>query len=46
MATTPVSPDLDSLWRDLGIKSDNGQVTFDESAPLATARAALVKMRS
>lgn len=43
--TTPVTPDLDALWRDLGVvpgdnPGDTG-VTFDETAPLAATRRAI-----
>jgi hypothetical protein len=41
MSGTPVAPDLDKLWKDLGIKYDRGKVTFDDSAPLAAVRKAI-----
>jgi len=41
MRATPVSPDLDQLWKDLGIKYDGERVTFDDSAPLAAVRKAI-----
>jgi hypothetical protein len=35
--------DLDALWRDLGIrKTDSGGIVFDDAAPLADARRAIV----
>lgn len=34
----PVSPDLDVLWSDLGIKTDGDGVTFNDTAPLAAIR--------
>jgi hypothetical protein len=43
MGTTPVTPDLDALWRDLGIRVDGGIVSFDDSAPLAAIRNAITK---
>jgi hypothetical protein len=39
----PVSPDLDALWRDLGLRIRDGGVEFDDSAPLAAIRAAITK---
>jgi hypothetical protein len=41
MRATPVSPDLDQLWKDLGIKYDGARATFDDSAPLAAVRKAI-----
>jgi hypothetical protein len=41
MSATPVAPDLDQLWKDLGIKYDGKRVTFDDSAPLAGVRKAI-----
>jgi hypothetical protein len=41
MRAAPVSPDLDQLWRDLGVKYDGERVTFDDSAPLAAVRKAI-----
>ena len=35
---TPVDPDLDGLWRSLGVAQAGGGVTFDEDAPLAAVR--------
>jgi predicted metalloprotease with PDZ domain len=34
----PVSVDLPALWKSLGVIYENGQVTFDEGAPLAMVR--------
>ena len=34
----PVSPDLDALWRDLGLRADGGDLRFDDTAPLAAIR--------
>ena len=39
--TQPYAPDLDALWRDLGIVVRGGRVTFDDSAPLASIRQAI-----
>ena len=35
---TPAPPDLDALWRELGVGSDG----FDEAAPLAAVRRAIL----
>jgi hypothetical protein len=34
----PVTPDLDQLWRDLGLRNAGGSLEFDDSAPLAAIR--------
>jgi hypothetical protein len=41
MRAKPYAPDLDALWRDLGISAADGRVTFDDSAPLAPIRQAI-----
>ena len=41
MRDKPYAPDLDELWRDLGVSVRDGQVTFDDSAPLAAIRRAI-----
>jgi len=41
MRAAPVTPDLDQLWKDLGVKYDGRQVRFDDSAPLAAVRRAI-----
>ena len=41
MGSKPVTPDLDALWRDLGIRVRDGGIDFDDSAPLAAIRAAI-----
>jgi len=41
MAGTPVAPDLNKLWKDLGIKYDGDKVSFDDSAPFAAVRKAI-----
>jgi hypothetical protein len=38
MGTKPVAPDLNALWKSLGVIYANGQVTFDDHAPLAAVR--------
>jgi hypothetical protein len=39
----PVTPDLDGLWRDLGLKVHDGGLDFDDSAPLASIRKAITE---
>ena len=41
MRAQPYAPDLDALWRELGIVVRGGRVTFDDSAPLAAIRQAI-----
>jgi len=41
MAEGPVPVDLDGLFRDLGVVAKGGQVTFDDTAPLASVRKAI-----
>jgi hypothetical protein len=41
MKATPVTVDLDSLWKKLGVRVVNGQVAFDDNAPLAGVRKAI-----
>lgn len=41
MRIDAVTPDLDSLWRSLGVKADGAIVGFDDNAPLAAARRAI-----
>jgi hypothetical protein len=41
----PGTVDLDSLWKRLGVKYNNGAVTFDDTAPDATIRAAITSGR-
>lgn len=41
MGGKPDRPDLDALWRDLGVVYRRGRVTLDDKAPLATVRAAM-----
>jgi hypothetical protein len=45
MGPKPVAPDLDALWRDLGVKSQGGSVEFDDNAPLAAIRKAITEAR-
>ena len=39
----PVTPDLDQLWRDLGLRKTEAGLEFDNSAPLASIREAITK---
>jgi hypothetical protein len=41
MKATPVTVDLDGLWKKLGVKVANGHVVFDDTAPLAGIRKAI-----
>jgi hypothetical protein len=41
MRAEPYAPDLEALWRELGISVVEGRVSFDDSAPLAPIRAAI-----
>jgi hypothetical protein len=45
MGPKPVAPDLDALWRDLGLRLQGGSVEFDDSAPLAAIRKAITEAR-
>jgi len=38
---TPTAPDLDALWRRLGVVARDGEIRFDEGAPEAALRRAL-----
>jgi hypothetical protein len=39
----PVTPDLDALWRDLGLRLRDGGIEFDDTAPLTAIRVAITK---
>jgi hypothetical protein len=41
MKDKPVEADLDSLWKQLGVKAENGKVTLVDDAPLAGVRRAI-----
>ena len=45
MGAKPVTPDLAGLWRDLGLRFQNGNLEFDDTAPLAAIRAAITEPR-
>jgi hypothetical protein len=42
----PVTPDLDALWRDLGLRFGGGSLEFDATAPLAAIRASITATHS
>jgi len=41
MRAAPYAPDLDQLWRELGVSRSDGGVRFDDAAPLASIRQAI-----
>lgn len=43
MRASPVTPDLDGLWRQLGVERWAGTLVFDDSAPLAAIRKAITQ---
>jgi hypothetical protein len=43
MGPKPVTPDLDALWRDLGITTGDDGIRFDNTAPLAAIREAITR---
>jgi hypothetical protein len=46
MGNTPYAPiDLDQLWEQLGVQSENGKIKFDNRAPLAKIRQAITSPR-
>jgi hypothetical protein len=46
MGPKPVTPDLSSLWRDLGLKPQGESIAFDDTAPLAAIRKAITEPRA
>ena len=42
-AHAPVAPDLEALWKELGVVREGRSIRFDPSAPLARWRASLVE---
>jgi hypothetical protein len=42
MAAAPGTADLGDLWRRLGVRREGGRVVYDEQAPLASVRHAIV----
>lgn len=43
MGPKPVTPDLEALWRDLGVRMQGDTLTFDDAAPLAAIRKAITE---
>jgi hypothetical protein len=43
MKATPISPDLDQLWKSLGVERRGETVVFDNSAPFAAIRRAITE---
>lgn len=43
MGSQPMLVDLPDLWRQLGVRRENGSVVFDAGAPLAGAREAIMR---
>ena len=41
MKDKPAEVDLDDLWKQLGVKTENGKVTLLDDAPLAKVRLAI-----
>jgi hypothetical protein len=46
MKATPVTPDLDARWRELGVRPSGDSVTFDQSAPQASIVRSIMASRS
>jgi hypothetical protein len=46
MADKPVAPDLDAIWRELGIAESGGRARFDDTAALASLRVAITRPMS
>jgi hypothetical protein len=46
MKETPLKPDLQQLWRKLGIETDHRPVTFNDAAPWASTRHAITSAKS
>jgi hypothetical protein len=42
----PVTPDLASLWRELGLRPNGESLEFDDTAPLAAIRKAITEARA
>jgi hypothetical protein len=46
MKATPVTPDLDAKWRELGVRPAGDSVTFNESAPQASIVRSIMAQRA
>ena len=44
MRHAPSPVDLDGLWRDLGIAVENDQIVYDDDAPMAHIRRAMLRI--
>jgi hypothetical protein len=42
----PTAADLEQLWRDLGVSQSNGVMRWNDAAPLAAIRRAIVAARA
>lgn len=45
MKAAPLDPDLDALWKRLGVRVSGGKIELDDSAPLADIRRAITEKR-
>jgi hypothetical protein len=43
MCCHPVTENLDELWARLGVKYQNGKVTFNDNAPMAAIRISMTR---
>ncbi len=43
MKSAPAPVDLDALWKELGVKRQDGKTEFDDTAPLASIRKAITQ---
>ena len=41
MRSAPFDPGLAKIWKDLGVRSIDGEISFDDTAPLAAIRRAI-----
>jgi hypothetical protein len=41
MGSGPITPDLDGLWRNLGVRMRDDAIEFDDTAPLASIRSSI-----
>ena len=46
MKATAVTPDLAAMWRELGVRSSDDSVVFDQTAPQAAIVRSIVASRS
>jgi hypothetical protein len=43
MGSRPTDPNLDRIWRELGVVRSEGGVAFDDTAQLAATRIAIMR---